>query len=366
MAPARDLYEILGVSRDASQEDIKRAYRRLARELHPDVSEHPESEERFKEIVGAYEILSDAEKRRQYDLFGQRGAESWPFGDITDVFEYFFGGGGFGTSRRPSRRTRTGRGEDVFAGVSLAFHDAAFGAHRDVEVETLVTCERCEGRGAEPGTSASRCHTCAGTGQVQEVRRSIFGTVMTAHPCSTCEGTGEEIAARCERCGGDGRVARRHTVAVDVPAGVSDGVELRVPGAGHAGRAGGASGDLYLSIAVEPSPVFERRGPDLFAVVDLPMSQAALGTELEVETIDGPVRIAVEPGTESGTVMRLRGKGIAHLGRRGRGDLFLTIQVETPKGLKKEQRRLLEQLAELRGEAPVERPPKAPLRRTSG
>jgi len=352
MAPARDLYEILDVPRDATQEDIKKAYRRLARRLHPDVSQDPVSEERFKEIVGAYEILSDPEKRRQYDLFGQRGGpEGFPFGDVSDIFEAFFGGGGFGTTRRPTRRTRTERGEDVFAVVALSFEEAAFGAHRDLELEVLGVCDRCGGSGAEPETSPTRCRTCGGSGQVREVRRSIFGSVMAAHPCTACEGTGEEIVSRCALCGGDGRVLRTRTIPVDVPPGVSDGLELRISGAGHGGRAGGPAGDLYLSIAVDRSPVFERRSQDLFAVVDVPVAQAALGAELEVETLDGVERVTLEPGTQSGTVIRLRGKGIPNLSRRGRGDLFLTVHVETPRNLKREERKLLGQLAELRGES---------------
>jgi molecular chaperone DnaJ len=367
MGPARDLYEILGVPRTATQEDIKKAYRRLARQLHPDVSQDPETEERFKDVAGAYEILSDPEKRRQYDLFGQRvGPEGFPFGDVTDIFEAFFGGGGFGTRRRSARRTRTQRGEDAFASVRLSFADAAFGTHRDIELETLETCDRCSGSGAEPGTSATRCRTCGGSGQVQDVRRSIFGTVMTSHACSACEGTGEEIVDRCGRCLGDGRISRTRVVPVDIPPGVSEGLELRVPGAGHEGRAGGAAGDLYLSIDVERSAVFERRGQDLFAVLDVPMPQAALGAELEVETLDGIERVSLEPGTESGSLIRLRGKGIPNLGRRGRGDLYLTVHVATPRNLKKEERRLLEQLAELSGEATGKRPVPARLRRPAG
>lgn len=364
MAGIRDLYEILGIQRTATQEDIKKAYRRLARELHPDSSGDPGTEERFKEVTAAYEILSDPARRQQYDLYGQGGPEVFPFGDISEVFEAFFGTGTFGRRRRPTRQTRTRRGDDVHAGVRLSFREAAFGVRRDVAVETLEACDRCEGAGAEPGTAPSRCRRCGGTGQVQEVRRSIFGTVMTAHPCGTCEGTGEEIVSKCERCGGDGRVPRSRTVSVDVPPGVPHGLELRVPGEGHAGRAGGAPGDLYLSMAVEESSVFDRRGQDLHAVIDVPMVQAALGAELELETLDGPERVKLEPGTESGTVIRLRGKGIPHLGRRGRGDLFLTVHVETPRDLRREERSLLERLAELRGEpAPARGAVPARLRR---
>lgn len=340
MAAVRDLYEILGVEHDATQEDIKRAYRRLAREYHPDVSQSHDAEERFKEIAAAYEILSDPEKRRQYDLYGQGGApDLFPFGDVADVFEAFFGTTGFGRGR-PQRRTRAQHGEDVFESVRLTFEESAFGAHRDLEVERLEACDRCSGSGAEPGTSPTRCRTCGGAGQVQDVRRSIFGTVMTARPCTACDGTGEEVVSRCERCRGGGRIAARRSVPVDVPPGVAGGVELRVPSAGHAGRAGGPAGDLYLSIQVEEHPVFERRGEDLFAVLEVPMVQAALGAELEVQTLDGSEEVQIEPGTESGTTYRLRGRGIPHLNRRGRGDLFVTVHVATPADLSREERGL--------------------------
>jgi molecular chaperone DnaJ len=367
MAGIRDLYQILGVSNDASAEDIKKAYRQLARELHPDVSADPSTEVRFKEVTAAYEILSDPAKRQQYDRYGgSGGGGEMPFGDVADLFEAFFGGGGFGTRRRPARRTRTRRGDDIFAAASLTFHEAAFGAHRELQVERMRTCERCTGTGAAPGSVPTRCRTCGGSGQMQDVRRSIFGTVMTAHPCIACEGTGEEIVDRCSDCGGDGRVPRSDVVTVEVPPGVSDGLELRVQSAGHAGRAGGSPGDLYLSLQVSDDPIFERRGQDVFAVLEVPMVQASLGAQLDVETLDGVERVELDPGTESGTVVRLRGQGVPNLGRRGRGDLFLTIQVQTPKDLNKVERELLEELAKLRGEAAGKRAVvRAALRRPS-
>ena len=351
MATIRDLYEILGLGRDASHDDIKKAYRRLAREHHPDVNADPGSEDRFKEISAAYEILSDPQRRQQYDLYGSgRGPVDFPFGDVADIFEAFFGQGTFGRRRTTSRRSRTQQGEDLFSEVPLTFREAVFGARQDLRLGKLDPCDRCAGSGSEPGTSPERCRTCSGTGQVQDVRRSIFGTVMTARPCTTCAGTGEEILTPCERCEGRGRVAVEASVPFDVPPGVSDGLELRIAGAGHAGRAGGPAGDLYLTLHVEDDEVFERRGTDLFAVLEVPMVQAALGAEVEVETLDGPERIDVEPGTASGTTLRLHGKGVPNLGRRGRGDLFLTIRVATPKPGSKQERELLEQLAALRGE----------------
>ena len=349
MAAVRDLYEILGVPRDASTEEIKKAYRRLAREHHPDVNADPAAEERFKEVAAAYEILSDSRKRAQYDAYGQGGPVEFPFGDMSDLFEAFFGTGTFGR-RRTGPRSRVQRGEDVFAEVSIGFREAAFGVPRELRVARMESCDRCRGSGAEPGTSPERCSTCGGTGQVQDVRQSIFGTVMTAHPCGTCEGTGEVIVSRCERCGGRGRVGADATVNVDVPAGVSDGMELRISEAGHAGRAGGPAGDLYVSVHVEDDPVFERHGQDVFAILDVPLVQAALGARLEVETLEGTETIEIEPGTDSGTTIRLRGRGIPNIGRRGRGDLFLTVAVETPRDLSKDERRLLEELARVRGE----------------
>ena len=352
MAVARDLYDVLGVPRDASDEDIRKAYRRLARELHPDVSANPETEERFKEVAGAYEILSDPEKRARYDAFGTAGPGGQPFADISDIFEMFFGQGGFGGfgSRRRGPRTRSRRGDDVGVIVRLSFEEAAFGVRREVELERLVTCERCMGNGAEPGTAPTACRTCGGTGEVQSVRRSVFGTLMTAAPCTTCDGTGQEIRDPCEDCLGQGRIRRRASVAVEIPAGVSDGMELRVTANGHSGVAGGSAGDLFVRLEVEPATRFERRGQDLFGVLDITVVQAALGAEVKVAGIDGTETLRVEPGTESGTIVRLKGKGVPNLNRRGRGDLFVTLHVVTPKGLSREERQLLARLAELRGE----------------
>jgi molecular chaperone DnaJ len=347
-----DLYEVLGVRHDASAEEIKKTYRRLARELHPDVNKDPEAERRFKRITAAYQTLSDPTRRRQYDLFGTPGAapDVFPFGDMGDIFDVFFGGG-IGGRRRGSRRTRTHRGEDLFAQLTLTFEEAAFGVEKDVTMDTLDECSRCKGTGCEPGTHPSRCTRCGGSGEVQDVARSVFGTVMTARTCTTCEGTGEQIAAPCTRCRGDGRVARQRTRTVEVPAGVADGMELRVPGWGQGGRHGGGTGDLYVALKVRPHPVFERRGQDLVCGLSVPMTQAALGAEVEIPTLDGePERIRLEPGTPSGTVLRLRGHGIPNVGRRGRGDLLVTVEVETPKARTKEERELLERLAQLRSE----------------
>ena len=346
MAAVRDLYEILGVQRDASPTEIKAAYRKLARTLHPDVNADPTDQERFKEITGAYEILSDPAKRRRYDEFGAAGPQGAPFADIQDLFDMFFGGGFGVRSRGPRSRVR--RGEDLRVRVRLSFPESVFGVQQDLEVDRLGVCSRCDGSGAAPGTSPVTCRTCGGAGEVQGVRRSIFGTVMTAAPCVACGGTGQEIPDRCDACGGEGRVRASATVTFDVPAGVLEGMDLRVGGQGNAGVAGGPAGDLIVGVEVEPSEAFVRQGQDLHGVLDVSITQATLGGEIEVETLDGPERLRIDPGTESGTILRLRGKGVPHLQRRGRGDLFVTVHIVTPRDLSKEERSLLERLAELR------------------
>jgi molecular chaperone DnaJ len=355
MAPVRDLYEILGVDRSASTDDIRRAYRRLAREHHPDVNGDPAAEERFKEVAGAYEILSDPDKRARYDAFGSAdGPGMGGFTDLSDIFEMFFGGSGFGgfggVGSRRRTRTRTRRGEDLPVRLRISFRDAVFGLLRDVELERLVTCETCLGNGAAAGTAPMACRTCGGTGEVQSARRSVFGTLMTTAMCATCEGTGQEIVDKCPTCQGAGRVGATSSVTLEIPAGVSDGMELRVPGAGHVGVAGGPPGELFVRLEVEASAEFERRNQDLYAVLDVSITQATLGAEVTVPALDGEETIKIEPGTPSGTVLRLRGKGVPNLQRRGRGDLYVTIHVVTPTELSREQRQLLERFATLRGE----------------
>jgi molecular chaperone DnaJ len=352
VAEAQDLYEVLGVSREASDDDIKKAYRRLARELHPDVNGDPAAGERFKRITAAYQVLSDPSKRRQYDMRGfQAIPDLFPFSDIFDVFF----GQGFGRTRSRGPRTRARHGGDVYAQISLTLEEAAFGANREVPIESLETCAQCRGTGCEPGTHPTRCSRCGGSGEVQDVQRSFFGTIMTARPCTTCQGTGQEIRDRCTECGSDGRVPKQQVVTVEIPPGISDGMELRISAAGDAGRQGGDTGDLYLAVTVEPHPQFDRRGPDLFAVLEIAMTQAALGGEVDVRTLDGDERVRIEPGTQSGAVIRLRGRGLPHLGRRGRGDLLLDVEVQTPEGLHREERQLLERLAALRSEPPGKR-----------
>jgi molecular chaperone DnaJ len=360
----RDLYEVLGVSSDATQDDIRKAYRKLARTHHPDVNHHdPDAERRFKEINLAYQTLSDPAKRRQYDLYGGEGLspDMFGFGDLTDIFEAFFGSSPFGGGRPGQRRrTRTGRGRDLHLVLELDFDEAAFGATKEVRVDTQEMCDRCGGTGAEPGTHPSRCTTCGGSGEVSDVRRSVFGTVMTSRLCGTCEGTGEEIASPCRECGGGGRIPAQQTVSVEVPAGVSDGMDLRIEGGGEDGRGAGPSGDLYLTLAVRPHPVFDRRGQDLICLLELPMTAAALGAEVEVETLDGPATLKVPPGTRAGSVLRLRARGLPHVGRRGRGDLLLRVDLDVPPRLARRERELLESLADIRDER--SRPLKGRLR----
>jgi molecular chaperone DnaJ len=362
MASVRDLYDILGVDRNSTQEDIRRAYRRLAREHHPDVSGSPDAEQRFKEIAGAYEILSDPEQRRRYDAYGQAGgAAGFPFGDVQDIFDMFFGGGVATGTRTRTRRGGAERGDNVFASEELTFEEAAFGVRRELTVDVLDVCDRCLGNGSEPGSAPVTCRGCGGSGVVQEVRRSIFGQLVTSRECPTCGGAGLEITDPCTTCGGRGRVAAQRTTTVEIPPGVADGMELRVAGGGHAGR-DAPPGDLYVSLRVDPDPVFERRGQDLVAALDVSMIQAALGADVEIQTLDGPETVRIDPGTESGAVLRLRGRGIPNLNRRGRGDLYLSVHVRVPRDLRRKERELLERLADLRGESATQGPATASLR----
>ncbi|MEX0833052.1 MAG: molecular chaperone DnaJ [Actinomycetota bacterium] len=354
MPDPTDLYALLGVRQDASPEEIKRAYRKLARQHHPDVSGSDGSEEHFKQVSAAYEILSDPGKRQQYDMFGSGAASGQaPFGDFGDILDFFFGGGFGAPARRgpQARAPRSRPGENLLLALSLSFEEAAFGVTKEVQIESYGTCGRCSGTGCKPGTSPSRCSRCGGSGQVQNVQQSIFGTVMTARTCMTCEGTGEEIPERCEECNGEGRVLKPQVATIEVPPGVSDGLELRISGAGHVGRGGGGPGDLYVALRVASHDVFERRGQDLYADLEIPMTQAALGAELEIETLAGTEQLKIGPGTQSGTIIRVRGAGVPHLNRRGAGDLFLNLKVMTPSGKDRNARKLLQDFADLRGES---------------
>jgi molecular chaperone DnaJ len=351
-------YDLLGVSPDASEDEIKRAYRKLARELHPDANGgDPAAEARFKEVTVAYETLRDPERRRRYDLFGPDGARAAGpgqtdsfVGGLGDLFDAFFGGGGnpFGAS---ARRSGPRRGDDTEAILDLRFEEAIFGAEKTLSLRQHVVCDACEGTGASPGTSPTTCPECGGSGQVRRVRQSILGQVVTTTPCQRCRGIGEIVTTPCARCRGEGRVLEDRTVRVDVPAGVDDGTTLRITGAGQAPLRGGVTGDLYVHLRVAPDARFERSGTDLFTKLHVAMTQAALGAQVELELPDGGVEtISLPAGTQTGKVVRLRGQGVPHVRGRGRGDLHVQIVVDTPEALSKEEERLLRSLAELRGE----------------
>jgi molecular chaperone DnaJ len=344
-----DYYATLGVSRDASADEIKKAYRRLAREHHPDANrEDPDAEERFKELSVAYETLSDPAKRQRYDMFGdERGAGAGSdFGGISDLFASFFGGGFAGQTRR----TGPARGADILAEIELSLEDVDTGVEREVEVVTLGECDTCHGNGAAPGTFPTQCSECGGTGEQRQVRRTVFGNVMTASTCVRCGGAGQEITTPCPTCRGRGRVDVTDVLTVQIPAGVDDGAQLRVSGRGEAGVRGGRSGDLYVAIRIAPHETFQRAGDDLGCEVPVPMTIAALGGTVEVPTLEGAEDLEIAPGTQSGEVVRLKGKGMTRLNGRGRGTLVALLRVQTPTELDEEQAALLQQFAKLRDE----------------
>ncbi len=349
---ATDYYELLGITRSASDEEIKRSYRQLARKLHPDVNGgDPESEAMFKEVSVAYETLSDPERRRRYDMFGPDGARAQAGpegfgGGLGDLFDAFFGGGfGGGTQQSGPRR-----GDDVEVALEISFEEAVFGVERAVSYRGPVACDTCEATGAAPGTSAKRCRDCDGQGQVRRVRQSILGQVVTTSPCNTCRGMGEIIETPCPECRGEGRRIEDRTTTVIVPAGVDVGTTLRISGAGAAPPRGGISGDLYVHLRVAPSERFQRDGADLLLNLHIPFTQATLGADIVTETLDGEEHLEITPGTQTGKVFRLRGKGVPHVRSRGRGDLHIRIEVDTPSHLSKEEENLLREFAQLRGE----------------
>lgn len=360
---ATDYYDLLGVSRSATEDDIKKAYRRLARELHPDANPNDKAaEEQFKEVTLAYETLRDPERRRRYDMFGPEGLRGTgagagqgagdPFGfgaGFGDIFEAFFGGAGFGGGAGQGAGGPL-RGSDAEVRVALDFEEAVFGCQREIEVRLPVPCSTCDGSGARAGTFPSRCSQCNGTGQVRRVRQSILGQMVTAGPCPACGGLGQEIANPCPDCRGDGRVVEEKTLLVDVPAGVDDGATLRLTGRGAAGPRGGPSGDLYVHVGVRPHRRFTRQGYDLVHELHVPVTQAALGAHIPFETLDGTEDLVLPAGTQTGRVFRLRGRGVPYVDGRGRGDLHVQVVVDTPSSLSPQQEELLRQLAADRGE----------------
>jgi molecular chaperone DnaJ len=355
-----DYYQLLGVDRGAGSEEIKRAYRRLARQFHPDVNGNdPEAAERFKEISKAYSVLSDPEKRQRYDAYGEAGLDGFngPGGDpfagfgasFDDLLGAFFGGGDPFVGR-PRTRSRARRGESIGMRLRLPFTEAVFGVSKDVRVRAAAACQRCGGSGAKPGTEPTVCSRCNGSGQQRTVRQSLLGQLVTATTCPVCAGSGQEIRSPCPECRGQGLLMQDTTLTIDIPPGLESGNQIRYPGRGHAGQYGGPPGDLIVELAVDPHPMFERRGDDLVCQVQVPMTVAALGGAVQLETLDGPETVEVDPGTQPGTVKRFRKRGVPHPEGRGRGDLLVEIAVQIPTNLGEQQRVLLRQLAQLRGE----------------
>ena len=356
-----NLYEVLGVRSDASDEELKRAYRAKAREFHPDANQDEgASAERFKEISLAYEVLKDPERRARYDRFGAEGvfgpgagtgAPGDPFGGgLGDLFDAFFNGMGGAAGGGRSRRTGPMPGPDAEMVLRLSFREAVFGVAHQVDVETPVHCDTCEGSGARPGTGAVRCPECQGAGELRRMRQSILGQVITAVPCQHCQGTGQYIESPCPDCHGEGRRNEHRALTVDIPAGVDEGSTLRLAGHGPAGFRGGPNGALFVHVSVQPDEVFERSGVDLHAAVHVPVTLAALGGSVEFETLDDTRDLSIGVGTQSGTVITLKGLGVPKLRGRGRGDLFVHVQVDTPTDLDEQQRELLATLAGARGE----------------
>ncbi len=350
----RDYYEVLGVSREASDDEVKKAFRGLARELHPDINKHdPQAEEKFKEAAQAYEVLSDHERRAVYDRYGHEGLRSGGFesgfsgfSNLGDIFEAFFGGdnpfGGFGG------RAQTGpeRGRDVAVQVSLTLEEVLTGAAKEVEFEATTRCLRCNGNGAEPGTPIETCPRCEGTGQLQSVARTVFGQVVRSQACDRCGGDGKIPKTPCTQCRGSGHEREVRSLSVDVPAGVEDGQRVRLSERGHAGERGGPAGDLYVLVMVEEDPRFERHGGDLVARLDVPFTEAALGGAVTVQTLEGEEEIELEPGSQPAKVLRLRGRGLPSVRGRRRGDLHVVLNVMIPSSLTDEQRDLLRRFAE--------------------
>lgn len=364
---AHDYYETLGVSRNATAEEMKKAYRKLARQYHPDVNDSPEAEDRFKEVTTAYEVLSDPEKRSIYDRGGDPlsagGGMGGGFGQgfsFDDIMDAFFGNGG---QRGP--RSRTQRGQDALLRLTVTLAEAAFGVEKEFKVDTAVRCEKCHGSGANEGSTPVTCTTCNGRGDVLHVQRSLLGDIRTARTCPACQGFGSLIPDPCSECRGDGRIRTRRTLKVQIPAGVDDGNRIQMSGEGEVGPGGGAAGDLYLEVRVEPHPVFTRQGDDLHCRITVPMTAAALGTRIEVPTLEGErtdldpdaeqlVAVDLPAGTQSGETVVVHGRGVTRLHHGGRGDLIVHVVVHTPTDLDEEQRELLQKLAEVRDEEHVE------------
>jgi molecular chaperone DnaJ len=347
MAVKRDYYEVLGVSRDASNEEIKKAFRRLAFEYHPDRNREDGAEAKFKEVNEAYEVLSDADKRASYDQFGHSGAEGlfgrgfegFDFGGFGDIFEAFFGGTGTTTRQTPRQ------GSDLRYKVSISFEEAALGCEKEIEISRVEVCDTCRGTRSKPGSQPERCPNCDGSGQIRRVQRSLFGQFINTTVCNQCHGEGRLVTEPCPDCKGSGTQKHKRRISVNVPAGVDDGNGIRLSGEGDAGSRGGSAGNLYVVLSVAEHEYFEREGDDVIYELSVNFAQAALGTELEIPTLYGTTKLKIPAGSQSGRVFRLKDKGINHLHGHGRGDQLVQLRVVTPESLNKEQRKLFEELA---------------------
>lgn len=351
----RDYYESLGVSRSATPDELKSAFRNLARRYHPDVSQDPDAEEKFKEINEAYTVLSDAQKRAAYDRFGHAGvngmggAPDFTNIDLSDILGEIFGGFGFGNRGSRQSRNIPRRGADLQYTVTLTFEEAVFGLDKEISITRDETCTTCHGSRAEPGTSPIRCATCGGHGEVRQTRQSFFGQMVQVITCPTCGGSGETISAPCHTCGGRGLERKTFTKVVAIPAGVDTGNQIRLAGEGQPGTNGGPKGNLYLAIKVKPHQYFRRRENDILLDLNINVAQAALGANVQVPTVDGPETLAIPAGTQPGRVISLRGKGVPRLRGSGRGDQLVLVNVDIPSRLNAEQRALFEKLAESLG-----------------
>ena len=363
----RDYYEVLGVSRGASEDEIKKAYKKMARKYHPDLNPGDKTaEEKFKEGNEAYEVLSDADKKARYDQYGHAGVDpnfgaggfgggfdgSFDFGDLGDIFGSFFGGG-FGGGRRTNPNAPQ-RGESIRMSIAISFEEAAFGCEKAVTVERYETCDTCHGNGCAPGTSPEVCPDCHGTGTVQVRRQTPMGVFATSSPCPKCGGKGRIIHQPCKDCRGSGMVRKKKTIQASIPAGIDNGQTISIRGQGNAGKNGGPAGDLLITITVRPHELFRREGTSVLCEAPITFTQAVLGAELEIPTIDGKVKYTLPEGTQSGTTFRLKGKGIPSINGRGRGDQYVTVYIETPKNLNKEQKEALKKFAETMGESNYE------------
>jgi len=357
---SKDYYQTLGVAKDASKEEIKKAYRRLARQYHPDVNKESGAEERFKEINRAYEVLSEPETRARYDRFGEAGvsggaAAGYDASDFTgfaDIFETIFSGFGGGTTQSRSPRRGPARGDDLRLDFKLEFKEAIFGGEKEIKIPHLETCQTCKGSGAKPGTGLKTCSTCSGTGQVRRATRTPFGTFAQVSTCPSCNGAGQMIEDKCESCGGAGRVQVTKKLKINIPPGVDNGTRLRVAGEGDAGAKGGPAGDLYVFVSVEPDKEFRREGINILSTITISYLQAILGCRLKVNTVDGTEEITIPAGTQPGTVLTLEDHGVPKLGNEvSRGNHLLTVNIEIPQKISNEEKELLHKLAELKKES---------------